>query len=193
MANHGGPCRMVRAVQFLWYVVQLTISLALNALVPLWHVPQNLALPDVLHGDSIPVLLHLEYARMAVRALKTLVGMHLAVKHHHVGTMRLEHNGPARQDRECRRDRSSATMKNFRLLSVTSFPALGKGQQHLPLLNPGAGAFPAACCGKASDENIKSSLRIEDSLQLAAGSFNIAAQDNCWITPVFGHGPAASS
>ena len=39
-------------------------------------------------------------------------------------------------------------------------------------LNPGVSANPLACWGLASDENNNSSLRIENSLQRAAGSFN---------------------
>jgi hypothetical protein len=39
-------------------------------------------------------------------------------------------------------------------------------------LNSGVSAFPAACCGLESEYDNVPTLRIEDSLQLATGSFN---------------------
>jgi hypothetical protein len=41
------------------------------------------------------------------------------------------------------------------------------------MLNPGASAFPAACCGISERLEYNITLRIEDSLQLTAGSFNV--------------------
>ena len=58
------------------------------------------------------------------------------------------------------------------------------------VMNPGASAFPVACCGVSERlEQLITSLRIEESLQQAAGSFNPGASIPAnWNPPAPGGG-----